>query len=171
MSSQMRQASHLTLQQSTIGGGTTRRRERQHRECVGVHMFGTNDEDCILLVKSRNRQYSLRLKRPQEFTRSNLCSWLAQAVTTVSWTTPGNCEDYWKGPGRPSEKLGGRTAPTFLRGYPGPQTMPKYRIHKTTHHPHFTSCGHFPQISISLTELYYFGGSWESKASISENRP
>ena len=47
LSCQTRQESHLTLQQSTIGGGTTRRRERQHRECVGVHMFGTNDEVCL----------------------------------------------------------------------------------------------------------------------------
>ena len=55
---------------------------------------------------------------------------------SVSWITPGNCASYWKDqPGRPSEKLGGRTAPTCSRGYPGPQTMPKYRINKTTHQP------------------------------------
>jgi hypothetical protein len=36
-------------------------------------------------------------------------------------------------PGRPFEAMGGRRAPTCSCGYPGPQTMPKYRINKTTH--------------------------------------
>ena len=36
--------------------------------------------------------------------------------------------------GRPSEKLGGRTA-DLLAGYPGLQTMPKCRINKSRHHP------------------------------------
>ena len=69
---------------------------------------------------------------PQEFTRLNL----AQRESSVSWITPGNCVGYWKDqPGRPSEKLEGRMAPRCSRGYPGPQTMPKYRINKTTHQP------------------------------------
>ena len=55
---------------------------------------------------------------------------------TVIWITPGNCASYWKDqPGHPSEKLGGRTAPTCSRGYAGPQTMPKSRIRSTTHQP------------------------------------
>ena len=32
-------------------------------------------------------------------------------------------------------KQWGRRTPTCSRGYPGPQTMPKYRINKTTHLP------------------------------------
>ena len=44
---------------------------------------------------------------------------------------PGSCVGYCKDqPGLPSEKLGGRTAPTFSRGYPGPQTMPKHLINE-----------------------------------------
>jgi hypothetical protein len=75
---------------------------------------------------------------------SNLRKQLKTAITycdsvktsrelSVSWITPGNCAGFWKDqPGRPFEKIGGRTAPTCSRGYPGPQTMPKYRINKTT---------------------------------------
>ena len=63
------------------------------------------------------------------------CSYSCRELS-VSWITPGNCAGYWRDqPGRPFEKLGGRTAPTCSRGYPGPQTMPKYRINKTTHQP------------------------------------
>ena len=32
-------------------------------------------------------------------------------------------------------------------------------------YPHFNTAGHFPQISFSLTELYYFDGKLRSKAS------
>ena len=89
-----------------------------------------------LLVKPRNRRYRLRHSGRRS---SSSCVNKVKPCSrelSVSWITPGNCAGYWKDqPGRPSEKLGGRTALTCSCGYPGPQTMPKYRINKTTHQP------------------------------------
>ena len=54
---------------------------------------------------------------------------LTQGESSVSWITRGNRAGYWRDQlGRPSEQWGSRTAPTCSRGYPGPQTMSKYRI-------------------------------------------
>ena len=90
---------------------------------------GLPSHDCILLIKPKNRWYRLRHSCRRSFTscvnKVKPCS----RELSVSWITPGNCASYWKDqPGHPPEKLGGRTAPTCSRGYPGPQTMPKYRI-------------------------------------------
>jgi hypothetical protein len=97
----------------------------------GCVTLGLPSHDCILLVEPRNRQYRLRHSGQRSFkscvNKVKPCS----REVSVSWITPGNCAGYWKDqPGCPSEKLGGRTARTCSRGYPGPQTMTKYRINK-----------------------------------------
>ena len=84
---------------------------------------GISGIDCDLAVEEVSQFVLTRLN-------------LAQGESSVNSITHGNCAGYWKDqPGRPSPKLGGRTAPTCSRGYPGPQTMPQYRIDKTTRQP------------------------------------
>ena len=73
---------------------------------------GIGGIDCVIAVEGVSQVVFIRLN-------------LAQRKLSVSWITPGNCAGYWKDqPGRPSEKLEGRTAPTCSRGYPGPKLCP-----------------------------------------------